>query len=287
MGIDRMKHYGFNKGFEKADYREMTNFQKILANIPYSIRSGGPITITDTVGVEETSALRRLQKRFRSKKQFSVAKSFARNRRRVSINTVLFAKLATKKNSHLSTQIEKRKPQAMIKEINKPVLLFIDETHDLHARTLIGLKHLIVMSQEMSSALSVVLVSHPKLTNNLSNPALDAGRAHAKFFEFGNLSSNSTSLIEWILDNCSKDKIKPHIILTKEAICLFAERLLTPLQRPRYLANAIEKGYLIGENPFNEETVKPIVSPDLNAIEPNLARHGYNFTMLSKQLYMK
>lgn len=292
MDIDCMKHYGLNKEFDKADYLEMPDYQKVLANIPHAIKSGGLIAITGIVGIGKTVALRRLQLTLRAEKQIVVSKSFATDRRRVSINTLytaLFADLATKKDGRLPSQAEKRerKLQAMIKEINKPVVLFIDEAHDLHSRTLIGLKHLIEMIHDVNGTLTIVLVGHPKLTNDLRNPALEEVGARAKFFEFGNLGSNSVPLIEWMLDNCSKDKIKPHDILTKEAIHFLAERLITPLQITYYLSNALEKGYQIGEKPITEEMVKSILSPDLNTVEPNLARHGYNFNVLCERLNIK
>lgn len=292
MDIDCMKHYGLNKEFDKADYLEMPDYQKVLANIPHAIKSGGLIAVTGIVGIGKTVALRRLQQALRAEKQIVVSKSFATDRRRVSINTLytaLFSDLATKKDGRLPTQAEKRerKLQALIKEINKPVVLFIDEAHDLHPRTLIGLKHLIEMIQDVNGTLTIVLVGHPKLTNDLRNPSLEEVGARAKFFELGNLGSNSASLIEWVLDNCSKDKIKPQDILTKEAINLLAERLITPLQIMHYLVNAIEKGYQIGEKPIRDETIKSILSPDLNALEPNLARHGYNVTVLCERLNIK
>lgn len=292
MDIDCMKHYGLTKEVDKADYLEMPDYQKVLAHIPQAIKSGGLIAVTGIVGIGKTVVLRRLQQTLRTEKQIVVSKSFATDRKRVSINTLytaLFADLATKKDGRLPTQAEKRerKLQALIKEINKPVVLFIDEAHDLHPRTLIGLKHLIEMIQDVNGTLTIVLVGHPKLTNDLRNPSLEEVGARAKFFELGHLGSNSTSLIEWILDNCSKDKIKPQDILTKEAINLLAERLITPLQIMHYLVNAVEKGYQIGEKPIRDETIKSILSPDLNALEPNLARHGYNVTVLCERLNIK
>jgi type II secretory pathway predicted ATPase ExeA len=292
MDIECMKYYGINKDFDKADYFEMPDYQKVLANIPQAIRAGGLIAITGIVGIGKTVALRRLQQTLREDKQIIVSKSFATDKRRVSISTLytaLFADLATKKDGRLPTQAEKRerKLQAMVKEINKPVALFIDEAHDLHPRTLIGLKHLIETIQDVNGTLAMVLIGHPKLTNDLHNPALEEVGARTKFFEFGNLGVNSASLVEWLLDNCSKEKVKPNEILAKDAIKLLSERLITPLQIIYYLASAIEKGYQIGEKPIGCETLNSILSPDLDAIEPSLARHGYNFAVLCERLNVK
>ena len=54
--------------------------------------------------------------------------------------------------------------------------------------------------------------------------------------------------------------------------------------RYNYLTRALEKGFQLGEKPITAETAKSVLSPDLNALEPNLARHGYNVTVLCDYL---
>src|SRR5688572_3101425 len=111
MDIDCMKYYGLNKEFDKADYLEMPDYQKVLTNIPHAVKLGGLIAVTGIVGIGKTVALRQLQHALRTEKQIVVSKSFATDRRRVSINTLytaLFTDLATKKDGCLPTQAEKR-----------------------------------------------------------------------------------------------------------------------------------------------------------------------------------
>jgi type II secretory pathway predicted ATPase ExeA len=292
MNIDSMKHYGLVKELDNADYFEMPHYQAMLTNIQHAIKAGGLIAVTGIVGIGKTVMLRRLQQILRTDKQIVVAKSFATDKRRVSINTLytaLFADLATKKDGRLPMQAEKRerKLQSMVKEISKPIALFIDEAHDLHSRTLVGLKHLIETVQDTQGTIAIIVIGHPKLANDLRNPALEEVGARAKLFELGNLGSSGSAFIEWLLDNCSKNKIKVRDILAPDAIKLLSDRLITPLQITYYLAHALEKGYQIGEKPVSEETIKSILSPDLNALEPNLARHGYNFAVLCDKLNVK
>jgi copper resistance protein C len=52
------------------------------------------------------------------------------------------------------------------------VALFIDEAHDLHSRTRLSLKRFMELVHASGETLSVVLAGHPKLTNDLSRPAL-------------------------------------------------------------------------------------------------------------------
>ena len=50
--------------------------------------------------------------------------------------------------------------------------MFIDEAHDLHSRTLVSLKHLVETVEGVNGTLAVIAVGHPKLANDLRNPAL-------------------------------------------------------------------------------------------------------------------
>ena len=137
-----------------------------------------------------------------------------------TLYTALFADLATKKDGKISTQTEKRerKLQALIKEIGKPIILFIDEAHDLHSRTLIGLKHLIETVQDGQGILTIAVVGYPKLANDLRSPTLEEVSARARIFELGSFGNQSPKFIEWLLKSCSKDTLKPHDVLTNDLV---------------------------------------------------------------------
>jgi type II secretory pathway predicted ATPase ExeA len=289
MDIESMKYYGLTKELDKADYFETESYQNMLSNIKLAVKSGGLIALTGIVGIGKTVTLRRLQNAIKEENKILVSKSLATDKRNVTINTLytaLFADIATKKDGKLPTQAEKRerKLQTLIRELNKPIALFIDEAHDLHPRTLVSLKHLIETVQDAHGTLAVIVLGHPKLANDLRNPALEEVGARAKLFELSSLGINSPKFIEWILTNCSADKINPYDILTKDTITLLAEQLITPLQITYYLTRVLEKGYQVGEKPIGVETAQSVLSPDLNALEPNLARNGYNLTILCDYL---
>lgn len=291
MDIESMKYYGLIKEFDKADYFETDQYKVMYHNIKHAIRSGGLIALTGIVGMGKTITLRRLQNAIREENRIIVSKSLATDKRHVTINTLytaLFADLATKKDGKLPTQAEKRerKLQSLIKEINKPAVLFIDEAHDLHNRTLVGLKHLIETVQDAQGTLAIVLVGHPKLANDLRNPALEEIGARSRLFELNSLSGHSPRFIEWLITNCSKEA-KAHEIITNEATTFLAESLVTPLQITHYLTRALEKGYQIGEKPVSVETTRSVLSPDLNALEAILTRHGYNLPVLCEKLNAK
>ena len=127
----------------------------------------------------------------------------------------------------------------------------------------------------------------PKLANDLRNPALEEIGARAKLFELGALGVNSPKFIEWLINSCKNEKTKLEEILTKEAIELLAERLVTPLQINYYLTRVLEKGCQVGEKPISAVTAESVLSPNLDSLEPNLARNGYNLTILCDYLNVK
>lgn len=289
---EMMKYFGLVKDLSQADYFETEAYKSTLNSIKIAIQSGGIIALTGIVGTGKTVTLRRIQKSLRAENKVLVSKSLATEKSRVTINTLytaLFADLSTKKDGKMPTQAEKRERrlQLLIKDLNKPVVLFIDEAHDLHARTLVGLKHLVETVQDSNGVLAIVIVGHPKLSNDLRNPNMEEVGARSKIFELDPLQANSPKFIEWILNNCSKEKIGPQDIIVPEAITLLSERLITPLQITSYLTRALEKAHLAGEKPISVEMINSVLSPEINALEPNLARHGYNMTVLCDYLNVR
>lgn len=286
---EMMNYYGLTKDLSKADYFETDAYKKTLRSIKTAIKSGGIIAFTGLVGSGKTMALRQIQQALREENKIAISKSLSTDKRRVSTNTLytaLFADLATEKDFKIPTQPEKRERrlQELIKKLHKPIAMFIDEAHELHWRTLIGLKHLIETVEDGNGTLAIIIAGQPMLGNELRKPALEEVGARAKLFTLDGLGAHKRQYLEWALDNCSKEKIKPHDILTKEAMDLFIEHLITPLQMTHYLSQALEKGFQAGEKPIGIDIVKTVLAPDLNAIEPKLARHGYNLNTLCELL---
>ena len=75
MDIESIRYYGLTKEFSKADYFETENYQTLLSNIKFAIKSGGLIAITGVVGIGKTQTLRRLQQDLRDENKILVSKS--------------------------------------------------------------------------------------------------------------------------------------------------------------------------------------------------------------------
>jgi hypothetical protein len=84
-----------------------------------------------------------------------------------------------------------------------------------------------------------------------------------------------------------KKGIKRADVITDEALAQWAERLATPLQIEQHLRLAFDEGYRIGQKPVETEIINAILAKDINAIEPQLTRHGYNTKVLAELLDTK
>jgi hypothetical protein len=97
----------------------------------------------------------------------------------------LFYDLAIEKDFKIPTQPERRERALsdLIRKRQRPIALFIDDAHDLHSKTLIGLKRLIQVVGHTGGTLSVVLAGHPKLKNDLRQPSMEETGSRAIIFE--------------------------------------------------------------------------------------------------------
>ena len=85
----------------------------------------------------------------------------------------LFYDLATEKDFKIPTQPERRERalRDLIKKRQRPIALFIDDAHDLHSKTLIGLKRLIEVVRD-SGRHSFGSAGRPSEAEKRSTPAI-------------------------------------------------------------------------------------------------------------------
>jgi type II secretory pathway predicted ATPase ExeA len=213
----------------------------------------------------------------------------ARSAYRFLINA-LFYDLATEKDFKIPTQPEKRERvlRDLIKKRQKPIALFIDDAHDLHAKTLVGLKRLIEVVRDGGGTLSIVLAGHPKLKNELRRSTMEEIGLRAAVFDLEGFGSpEKVPYLKWLLAQCVNAKTGIETVLTEEAMLLLGARLTTPLQFEQYLTRAFEEGYKVGQKPVSAEVLQSVLAPDLEDIEPRLTRHGYNAKVLAELLNAK
>jgi type II secretory pathway predicted ATPase ExeA len=285
-----MKHHGLIRDLPRAGYFETAQQREIFDDITAAIHGGKLVALVGLVGCGKTTTLLRLIETLKGENAILVSQSLAVDKHRVNLGTLitaLFYDLVTEKDFKIPTQPEKRERKLVevIAKRRKPIALFIDEAHDLHHKTLVGLKRLIELVQNSGGTLSVVLVGHPKLRNDLRRPTLEEIGARTALFWLDGIKGQERAYLEWLLAQCSK--LDPTEILTEEAIERFASALSTPLQIEQYLTLALEAAYQIGQKPVTVEVVDNTLSADLDALEATLTRYGYNTRALAELLNVR
>ncbi|HSQ07719.1 MAG TPA: AAA family ATPase [Chromatiaceae bacterium] len=279
MQSDVMKHFGLTRGLPRAGYFETDAQRRVFEDIKMAIGGGQLLALVGLVGCGKTTTLHRLVETLKADKDILVSQSLAVDKHRINLGTLmlaLFYDLVTEKDFKIPTQPEKRERKLIevIAKRKKPVALFVDEAHDLHHKTLVGLKRLIELVQNNGGTLSVVLVGHPKLRNDLRRPALEEIGARTTLFWLDGIKGQERAYIDWLLDRCTQSDTPD--ILSPEAADRLARALSTPLQIEQYLTLALEAAYQVGQKPVTVEVVESILAADIDALEATLTRSGYN-----------
>lgn len=290
MRSEVMKHHGLTRDLPRAGYFETEQQREVFADITAAIHGGKLVALVGLVGCGKTTTLHRLIDTLKDEKKILVSQSLAVDKDRVSLSTLmtaLFYDLVTEKDFKIPTQPEKRERKLVevIAKRRKSIALFIDEAHDLHHKTLVRLKRLIELVQNRGGTLSVVLVGHPKLRNDLRRPTLEEIGARTALFWLDGIKGQERAYLEWLLAQCSKSDSTE--ILNEEAIERLASALSTPLQIEQYLGLALESAYQIGQKPVTVDVVDSVLSADLDALEATLTRNGYNARALAELLNVR
>ena len=175
-----------------------------------------------------------------------------------------------------------RELRNLIRKGKKPVALFVDEAHDLHPKTLRGLKRLSEVVKDAGARLAVVLIGHPKLRNDLRRPTMEEIGHRTTIVSFRGIAGQQRPCLDWLLERCVAEGVVAGDIITEAAVELLADRLGTPLQIEQYLTRALEEGWRVGEKPVTAQLVEALLSPQLDGLEPRLRRHGYDVPDLAE-----
>ena len=169
----------------------------------------------------------------------------------------------------------------------KPVALFIDEAHDLHSRTLNGLKRLMEVIARGGGSLSVVLIGHPKLRNDLRRPTMEEIGHRTDILSFEGLGEDARAYLDWLLGECTEADTDVDALIEPAGLDLMALRLATPLQFAEHLDRAFEAGFRTGQKPVTAEIIATTLAPDFDDLEPRLTRQGYSPKVLADQFHAK
>lgn len=292
MLTEVMQHYGLARELEWAGYYETEHHRHTCREVRAAILAGRLVAVSGIIGCGKTALLRHLQADLARENKVLLAKSLAVEQERTTVTTLMeavFYDLLPEGEVRLP-KIEKRERElgALIRKRRKPVALFVDEAHNLHPKTLTGLKRLMEVIDEGGGRLSVVLAGHPKLRNDLRRPTMEEIGYRTSQFAFEGIAGHQRAYIAWLLQTCAAEGLRPGDLVAEPAVDLMAAKLRTPLQIERHLTLAFEEGFRVGgEKPLSAEVVETVLSHALDDLEPRLTRHGYSVRTLSEQFNAK
>jgi type II secretory pathway predicted ATPase ExeA len=253
---------------------------------------GRLIALIAIIGSGKTVLSRRLRAELEGEGRVIVSRSLSVEKVKITLPLLiaaLFFDLTPDKTVIIPSHSERRERdlQELFRRAKKPVALFIDDAHDLHPQTLVALKRLIELVTEGGGQLSVVLIGHPRLRNDLRRPKMEEIGDRTTVFEFGGLRDRQRDYIDWVLKASLDEHVTPDDVITDEAATLLAAKLKTPLQIGQHLVRAFEAGFEIGAKPIDATVVEAILSRQLNDLEPRLTRNGYDVRSLVEQFEAK
>lgn len=268
-----MEHYGLALPFDEVGFFTTEHHQKIIKQMKAAIQAGRLVALSGLVGAGKTVLMRQLQEELVREGKVLVAKSLSVDKERVTLLTLmtaLFFDLSPEKEPWIPSQGERRERELrnLIRKGRKPVALFVDEAHDLHPKTLKGLKRLGEVVRDAGERLAIVLIGHPKLQNDLRRPTMEEIGHRTTIVSFKGITGQQRPYIDWLLAQCLEEGVLPGDVLTEEAIELLAQRLGTPLQIEQHLTQALEEGWRLGEKPVTAQLVEALLSPQLDELEP-------------------
>jgi len=292
MLTEVMRHYSLLRPPVDAGFFETEHHAQVSRDIRTAIMGGRMIALTAVIGSGKTVLSRRLRADLERDGRVIVSRSLSVDKAKISMPLLiaaLFYDLTPEKTVKISSQSERRERdlQELFRRAKKPVALFIDDAHDLHPRTLTALKRLMELATEGSGQLSIVLVGHPKLRNDLRRPKMEEIGDRTTVFEFGGLRDQQRDYIDWVLKASLNEGVAPDDVLNDEAATLLAAKLKTPLQIGQHLVRAFEAGFELGTKPIDASIVEAVLSRQINDLEPQLTRNGYDLGSLVEQFDAK
>ncbi|MBV8591539.1 MAG: ExeA family protein [Acetobacteraceae bacterium] len=292
MLTEVMRFYGLARPPIDVGFFETEHHAQVSRDIRAAIIGGRLIAVTSIIGTGKTILSRRLRAELEREGKVIVSRALSVDKAKINVPLLLaalFYDLTPDKTVKIPSQSERRERdlQELFRRAKKPVALFVDDAHELHPKTLTALKRIIELVAEGGGQLSIVLLGHPKLRNDLRRPKMEEIGDRTTVFEFGGLRDRQRDYIDWVLKASLGPGSTPEDILTDEAATLLAAKLKTPLQIGQHLVRAFEAGFEIGAKPIDPGIVEAILSHQLDDLEPRLTRNGYDLKSLAEQFDAK
>lgn len=295
MLADVQEDYGLARPFQGAGNFETEHQRVIVREVCATVQTGRLVVLSGLVGSGKTHLLRRIEDELTRAGKVALAKSLAVDKRRTSLPSLieaLFYDLSPGDRAQVKIPKQAERRERDLRDImrkgKRPVVLVVDEAHDLHHKTLTGLKRLMEVVADAGVLLSVLLVGHPRLRNDLRRPQMEEIGYRTTIFDYEGIGTSvRRDYVAWLLGACAAEGIKVADLMDDDAIDLIADRLRTPLQIEMHLTLAFEQAFRVGAKPVTAGVVEQVLSRAIDDLEPTLTRNGYDAASLAVQLNAK
>lgn len=294
MLSDVREYYGLLRelqGMAQHSTFDTAPLQRIAKELKLAIKDGKLIALSGIVGTGKSTIIARLKDLLIQEKEILVAESLTADGSQTTISsliTALFCDLSPEKDFKIPPpERRERVLRELIKKRHKPVALLIDDAHSLNGNTLISLKRLTEVVRQGKGTLSIVLIGHPKLKNDLLRGAMEEVGARTAIFELEGFGPDKAQYLDWLLLQALGPKVKTETVLTDEAVALLRERLATPLQFENYLTRAFEEAFKVAQKPIGADMIEAVLAKDLDELEARLMRQGYTTKVVAEILDIK
>ena len=294
MRSEVMEFYGLTRSLRSAGYYETAHHKELLRDVKHAIYGGSLVVLSGVIGAGKTAAVAQLQAALEREDRVIVSTSVSIEKNLVAIGTLvtaLFCDLSTDKNPAIpkSGELRDRALRNLVRKRKKPVVLFVDDAHDLNRNTLIALKRLIELVEGGSTGakLSVVLAGHPRLRNELRDTMMEEVGYRTAIYSLEGVTGSQREYMTWLIKTCSDGGVEIGDVLEPGAVDLLAARLRTPLQIEQHLTLALETGFQASEKPISEAIADSVLSKQIDGVEATLNRNGYTTKVLTEMLGVK
>jgi type II secretory pathway predicted ATPase ExeA len=289
MRTDIMGYYGLAKNVRYAGFFETEQHKQLFSQVRDVIGQGSLIVVSGMIGTGKTISLNKLKDNLSRDGKVIVSQSRCVEKQKVQISTLIAAIFYDLKNEKFFIphgELRERKLRELIRIERKPVVLFVDEAHDLPQSTLKGLKHLIetVNDRISPASLSVLLAGHPKLQNDLNRSRIEEIGYRTTRASLDGAIDSRRQFIEWVVEQCVRDDVKVSDVFEPEAIDLLSEKLVTPLQVVEHMTRSLEAGHAANEKPVTAAIVSTVLSGIIEDLEATITRLGYDHKSLASLL---
>lgn len=295
MLADVQQAYGLARPFQGAGNFETEHQSMLVREVCAAVQTGRLVVVSGLVGSGKTHLLRRIEDELTRAGKVTVAKSLAVDKRRTSLTSLIEAMFydlspGDRAQVKIPKQAERRERDLrdLMKKGRRPVVLVVDEAHDLHHKTLTGLKRLMEVVADAGVLLSVLLVGHPRLRNDLRRPQMEEIGYRTTIFDYEGIGADQRrDYLAWLLGACAAEGVKVADLMDEDAVDMLAERLRTPLQIEMHLTLAFEQGFRLDAKPVTADIVEQVLSRAIDDLEPTLTRNGYDATAIAQQFNAK